>query len=300
MELVRVTTRDDIRLDGILRLPKPARPVSAEAENAENAWNAEYNPTASAPIDAVICIHGTTGNFYTSTLFDVIGERLLGMGIAVLRINTRGHDGVCTVVTSRGGRRLGAAYEVVDDCRHDLHAWIEWLRGRGFQRLMLLGHSLGAVKTIYCQAHEPHSAVARIATLSPPRLSHHYFLQTDQAVNFRDSYTLAEREVIAGRGNSLIEVTFPMAMAIAASGYLEKYGPDDRYHFLPLLDRFSCPILLTFGSVEMEQNVAFANLPALIAPLGNRRVVVVAGADHFYTGLHSVVADHLADWLQAT
>ena len=31
-----------------------------------------------------------------------------------------------TAATPKGGVRAGAAYEIVDDCRHDLAAWTDW------------------------------------------------------------------------------------------------------------------------------------------------------------------------------
>src|SRR5438093_261562 len=130
VELVQTTTRDGVRLDGALQLP----------------WG-HSQPVLGC--DAFCLVHGTGGNFYSSTLFDSVAEMLRGLGCAVLRVNTRGHDGISTAVTDRGGRRLGAAYEIVDECRHDLAAWTEWLQARGGAgsgaRVGLVGHSLGAV-----------------------------------------------------------------------------------------------------------------------------------------------------------
>ena len=56
--------------------------------------------------------------------------------------------------TARGGLRLGAAYETVDDCRFDLLAWVAWLRQHVGPRVALAGHSLGAVKCLYAAAHD--------------------------------------------------------------------------------------------------------------------------------------------------
>src|SRR5262245_61693119 len=108
VELVRVTTRDGCRLDGI------------------------WQGATQAPrifLDACLLVHGTGGNFYSATLLEFFADRLRELGVGVLRINTRGHDGISTTsTTSKGGLRLGAAYEAVDDCRHDLAAWTAWLK----------------------------------------------------------------------------------------------------------------------------------------------------------------------------
>src|SRR5688572_29710684 len=99
VDLVQTTTRDGVRLDGAFLAPPP-------------------DAHAAPALDALCLVHGTGGNFYSSTLFDDLAGPLLALGCAVLRVNTCGHDGISTAVTVRGGKRLGAAYEVVDDCRH--------------------------------------------------------------------------------------------------------------------------------------------------------------------------------------
>src|SRR5437870_7527786 len=134
VDLIQTATRDGLRLDGIFQAPA----------------------VAGSPfgVDALCLLHGTGGNFYSSTLFDAFAEHLLSRGCAVLRANTRGHDGISTAATARGGQRLGAAYEVVDECRHDVAAWLASLRQRTGPRVGLLGHSLGAVKCLYALAQE--------------------------------------------------------------------------------------------------------------------------------------------------
>ena len=59
VDVVQTTTRDDVRLDGMLQTP----PTSG--------------PTAIA-VDAFCLIHGTGGNFYSSSLFDGLSERFIG------------------------------------------------------------------------------------------------------------------------------------------------------------------------------------------------------------------------------
>src|SRR5437763_4853916 len=106
---------------------------------------------------------------------------------------------MCNTATTRGGRRLGAAYEVVDDCRHDVAAWAGWLRQHAGPRVGLLGHSLGAVKALYATAREPPPPPACVVAVSPPRLSHSWFLAGDQAEAFRATFEQAQALVAAGR-----------------------------------------------------------------------------------------------------
>jgi pimeloyl-ACP methyl ester carboxylesterase len=259
IDLVRIRTPDGWLLDGALQLP--ASP-------------------SQAPFDAALLVHGTGSNFYQSTLLEFLADKFLQRGIAVLRANTRGHDGISTLVGERGGRRLGAAYEIVDDCRHDLLGWTDFLRGRCGPRVALVGHSLGAVKSLYATAHEPKLDPAALIAISPPRLSYEIFCGSSKSKEFLEDYRRADALVAEGRGGAILDVTVPLPMAIAAAGFVEKYGPDARYDFVPLLGRITCPLLVTFGSKEVADNVAFQGLPELVGA----RAVVVAEADHFYTG----------------
>lgn len=283
VDLVQTTTKDGLRLDGTLQ-------------------TATTPPVI--PLDGLCLVHGTGGNFYSSALFDAFAERLIGLGCAVLRVNTRGHDGISTAVGFRGGQRLGAAFEVVDDCRHDIAAWVDFLRHRVGKRVGLIGHSLGAVKCLYSLANEPAIGAACVIAVSPPRLSYSWFCSSTAAGEFLPTYQKAQQFVDAGQPLALLDVKFPLPLVISAAGYVEKYGPDERYNYLPLLRSCRCPTLLTFGSIECANNVAFQGSPEAVSELRQREsqlsLEVIEGADHFYTGVRAAVVERLAGWLRSS
>jgi pimeloyl-ACP methyl ester carboxylesterase len=114
------------------------------------------------------------------------------MGLAALSVNTRGHDSVFGASPGNVRRRFGAAYEIVDECRLDVAAWIDFLKSRGHQSLVLIGHSLGAVKGVYTQSHEKFSAVAAVIAISAPRLSYSAFMNAPESSLFWESMHTAE------------------------------------------------------------------------------------------------------------
>src|SRR3954454_16733678 len=122
VELVTVTTSDSVRLAGYLRTP--------DAGSARDPG-----------LDLVICHHGVGGNFYNPSFFDRMGDELLARGCAILRVNSRGHDQAYL----DGQRELGSAFEIVDECRLDFTAWLDFAEQRGFRTIGVWGHSLGAV-----------------------------------------------------------------------------------------------------------------------------------------------------------
>ena len=66
-----------------------------------------------------------------------------------------------------------------------------------------------------------------------------------------------------------MEVKLPLPYVITAAGYVEKYGPDERYNYLRFLARVPCPTLITLGSLEVTNNMAFRGVPEALAALGN-------------------------------
>jgi alpha-beta hydrolase superfamily lysophospholipase len=282
VDLVQVNTRDGVRLDGIYLAPPRPPEVAA---------------------DAFCLVHGTGGSFYSSVLFDALGERLLALGCGVLRINTRGHDLVSNAATTKGGRRLGAAYEVVDECRHDLAAWLDWLRQRAGPRVGLIGHSLGAVKCLYALAHEPQPGAGCVIAVSPPRLSYTWFCTSPEGRQFLEAFARAERHVEAGQGAALLDVKLPLPFVVTAAGYVEKYGPDERYNYLRFIGGVRCPALVTLGAIEAEHNMAFRGAADALAEATARNprlsIAVIPGADHFYTAAREDLLARVETWLRS-
>lgn len=287
VDLVQVTTSDGVRLHGALELP--ATVASAES------------PSDASPVDAWLCIHGTASNFYSASTLAALAPGLLAGGAAVLRANTRGHDIICTGPSAFGRSMLGAALERVDSSPLDLVAWIDFLAERGFARIGLLGHSMGAVKAVFTLAAESAPSVAALVALSPPRLSYSFFCSSPRAETFLQTFAEAQGLDRAGRGDELMFVRFPLPIYVSAAGYLDRYGPAERYNVLKHFERVACPTLVTFGSDEVQASEAFRGMPeaveALATPANFLQVAVVAGADHIYTGCHDSLAAVIAKWL---
>lgn len=283
-EIVRTETSDGIRLDGAFLAPAIEKP---------NDWG----------IDAALLVHGTGANFYSSSLLKHLALSLRDAGVAAMLANTRGRDLICTASTNSGPRLLGAAHEIVSDCTYDLPAWLDFLRERGYSRLALVGHSLGAIKSVYTLVNAARDDVVRLIAISPARLSYSHFMASDKADVFRADIEAAQACVQRGKPEELLQIKFPIPYLVTAGGYLDKYGSQETYNILQHIPQLDMPTLFSFGSQELAAHPAFRGLPEAIeeivsnGALNNISTAVVADADHFYAGAMSELWSRVRRWL---
>ena len=286
VDLVSVDTSDGVRLNGALRTP-------------------EAGKTASLGVDIVIFHHGVAGNFYNPSFLDTIGDNLLAQGCAVLRVNNRGHDitynptrrGPANYAQTLAQRRddgpLGAAYEVVDESRMDLRAWVGFAEAAGYKRIALWGHSLGAVKVIYYLANEADERIRCAIASSPPRQRYSAYMATSKADEIKANMDRANKAIESGEPGAMMRVTVPNPNVFTARTYVDKYGPAERYDAAKHLPKVKLPMLLTLGSLEgdtADSGDALSmygwakELTPLAESQANLQFNLVDGADHFYSG----------------
>lgn len=278
-ELVSIITNDRVRLDGFY-----SEPTGSNAE---------------LPVDAAVIIHGLSGNFYKSRLLKHFASELQNSGVHTVLVNTRGHDYLNATQRSGKSATLGAAVEVIDESKHDLHAWAEFLTSCGHSRVMLLGHSLGAIKSLYAQAYMPHPAVTHLAAFSATKLSYDSLLASTEGDRFSHWLEQAHAKVAEDRGSELLYVDFPFPTWMSADAYLKKYGDGDKYNWLSFMELIQIPTLAVFGQIEMEENPAFMAMQDDLRTVqqANFDLRYIPYADHFYSACFEKATDCLKNWL---
>jgi pimeloyl-ACP methyl ester carboxylesterase len=278
--------------------------VHVRAEDGITNGGAIFTPPkGSAKPIAVIWVHGNGVNFYYPT-YVKIGRALAERGYTCITANTRMHD-LGTIAGWRGEKRIrgGGYWGVFSEQVRDLAAWIGFAENRGFQEVVLAGHSAGSTAVRAFQAEKQDRRVVGL-------------VQASGAVKVggkpRDPELLAQatRLVADGRGEDLLR--FPnrsVPSFISAATYLDlaKGEPEMRDFFgvelaNPPVTRIRCPILAFFGTKEPDIGTA-ADLELLRTtvkrlPSGPGRVdtVMIQNADHMYKGEEAQVAQTIAKW----
>jgi pimeloyl-ACP methyl ester carboxylesterase len=272
-EIVYTDTADGLTLEGVVIRPTTASP---------------------RPIP-VIWIHGLTGRFYAKSSI-LTGRDLAAEGYTFISGNNRGHDFGARIPRQQGDALLaGGGWERFDESPHDVDAWITFAVSLGFERVVVIGHSLGALKVAYYQALRQDPRVAGLIAASAALPA----ARPDPAV-----VELAERMVAEGKGQDLL----PWGSSRAGAGThsaatmlnrvqtgLDQYGLDAPD---PAIGKIRCPILAFFGTVQDTGDAADLEMIRRNAKAAERiDTAIVDGADHVYTGRESAVARVLLDWL---
>src|SRR5262245_4701934 len=123
LEVVPMTTEDQVQIFG-------------------GFWEPAAGVTP-AFVDAWLLLPGASGAFY-SQVQGPFASSLTAAGYPVLTLSTRGHD---LAWQNRATNKIyGLAGEIVGDGVHDIRAGLDELERRGYRRIGLLGHSMGAIK----------------------------------------------------------------------------------------------------------------------------------------------------------
>lgn len=283
VELIHTQTSDGVRLDGVLARPAPGTPTAL-------------------PFDAVVLHHGAGASFYTTGFLGYLTDRFVEQGVAVLRVNSRGHD---LLYNSPTGRQ-GAATEIVGDCVHDWRAWLDCAEGLGFGRCCVAAHSLGAVKSVYYAATQGDPRVHSVIAMSPPRFNFAEFQQRDPTGAFDPTYQRALALQQTGEANTMMAFIAPVNTIATAAAYLDKFGPADNYDVLRYLGQAPVPTLLTMGQQEddgvLKRDVfsfkGMAQHYQMLAETTPRLTFhVIPGAEHFYRSAMRELWDIIAAWL---
>ena len=275
--MITITSADGMTLDGIFCEPA-----------------AGVNPQG--PVDAMLLIHGSGGSFYRVAT-KAMAEDLRNRGYACLAINTKGHD---TVWSPQGsGEYYGNALEILDNSRHDLRAGIDYLWEKGYRRIGLLGHSMGAVKVGYYAATEDDDRITTVIPISPVRLSYSYYMESEDAEEFRSIIERADQMEAEDRALELMEVRFPIAQMFSAASYLDKHGPAERYNLVALAPRITVPMLVMGGELETHTRLRDCPQDMITAAVNSPRAEyhIVPGGNHSLLNSMDQASARVLEWL---
>lgn len=273
--------------------------VEVETEDSIILHGAFYEAEQEKP--AVIIMHGAAMNFYTG-LGRFLPEILSGHGFSCLSANNRGHD-FGTAPDHDRKPVIGLMRDIFKDCVKDVQALLNFLRSRGYPRVILLGHSQAIPKLLYAQNQLQFAEVQGMILVSPPPSVSKMmrYLTTDnyyerglfKANELGEMGMYDQLIVLRGRG------TMPWIFMV--STFLDFYGPNTPADTEELVKEIYCPMLLIRGSkdfppVSME---LMQNMKQNAAVPESVTIREINEASHFYSGQEKQLGNIILEWLDS-
>jgi pimeloyl-ACP methyl ester carboxylesterase len=269
---VTVRTEDDVELAGVLVAPDSA-----------TRWGAVF-------VHGISLNHGVELNLEMCAI-------LAAQGVLSLSVDMRWHDGYDPGVVRD---------TTFEDTLPDLRASVQLLADRGVERVILLGHSLGAQRIAYYHAATRDPRIAGLVFVEPARVDfdcHRTLKLAWGAKRVLDLLAKAQALCDEGSGETVMSVPCHHGSNLrsTARAFVSYDGLETQasYKHVPEIE---CPLLILAGA-EADKLTAFGFRPdrralleaATRSPL--KRLVFVDGADHFFSGCMPDVAEVLTAWL---
>lgn len=177
------------------------------------------------------------------------------------------------------------------DAMDEIGFWLDWLKGRGVESAVLLGHSRGGNQTAWFAAERDDPAIKGVILVAPPVWS-----AEAEAAHYTKDYGKALAPLLAdarkrvddGRGDEMMDVDFIYCKDTRATAraFVSYYEADERRNTPSLVKKIEKPVLVFAGS---EDKVVEGLIEAMepVAAADNVRFEVLDGADHFFRDLWS-------------
>lgn len=234
-------------------------------------------------------------------------------GYGFLVGENRGANGITTFPRSDGSTALiGNAFEIFEDCLHDVEAWIRCALDLGYSRVILQGHSLGCSKVAYGfgQLKPRDSQVVKgLILLSPADM-----LGLVESPGCLPLHTRLLKEAQEKKGEGLLSELLWDYAILSSRTYLNFFSPNASTavfnYFNPsyeykALERILVPVLALTGTNDdgilpaCEPHRAMEILRAALVNSPRVETVVFDGADHDFKGFGATIVEKSLAFIEA-
>lgn len=257
-------------------------------------------PTGPATGTVVVWMHGFTGHFSEPHQIR-IGRYLAERGHTFVSGDNRGKHYGANLGEWEGPFRIGGAWwELVSESWLDIKAWLDYASATlAPQRLVLAGHSYGAVKVTWYQGTRQDPRLAGLISASGPVRP-----PSQRPELGGEPLTLARQMVADGRGLDLLPFgstgrpgsLSAQTVVNRADSLVDVYGMEGGDS---PLGQIRCPVLAILGTKEPAIG-APADLDTLkqnARASARASTALIEGANHLYHDREVPVAEAIYEWL---
>ena len=282
-ELIRPNSTDGIQLPGLLYTPDiPTNKI-------------------------VIHIHGMSGNFYEDEFNDNLARVYTNNGYAFLPFNNRGMNYITEMHKGNEFVIKGSSYELFEDCVLDIEGIVNWAKERGYNHIVLEGHSYGCNKAVYYYTQKQDESVKMIVLLAPCDIPKEVENYTEK--DYQTCINKAKELIENGKEEELIDFCVFVNGRISAKTFYtdllynrtcDFFRYREREGKSPILNQIEIPVFIPFG--DNDECVLTQPIEDVIYYLQNNlkncEVKVIKNADHAYTGKYDELEKGIDTYLK--
>jgi len=265
--------------------------------------------------------NGSSGGFYSVELQNVFGKTLTDAGISYLTFtNTGGHliQKFDRIIGEQKDRMTaGVAYELIKDCIADIDGAINFVKGRCYRHIYLIGASTGANKICVYDFYKKNNSVKKYVLESGGDDSGLHYHAVG-ARKFQLALKKCKDVIKSGKGRNLVP-KYLYSSPISYQSLYDQINPDGNYNVFPFywqLNKIKImkkepwreikgivkPTLIVYGSSDEycygKVDDCIDLIKQATAGKKNFRFEMIAGADHAYFGKRKELVEKVIEFLQ--
>lgn len=257
----------------------------------------------------IIHVHGMAGNFYENRFLDYMAKTNTDNGWAFLAFNNRGHDFIADFPTEGDEekyKRGGNFREKFEECLLDIKPWVDLAEEKGFEEIILQGHSLGCVKIAYYQVKVNDKRVSKLIMVSPPDM-----VGLAEKEGYHQELMEQSRKMVEeGKGKEILPKLIWDWYYLSANTYLDFHTRDNPIDVFNIYDKekesilseIKLPVLAIMGgkdaaaTYQPQEDLDIIGNKSKDCPQFDK--AVVEGASHSYFAHEQELADLILNWIK--
>lgn len=281
-ELVRITTKDGLELHSLLFEPK----IKTDK--------------------VLIHVHGWTGNFYENKFIDFIAKEAISKGFAFLTFNNRGAGMVQEFIKRNKSqvkyKKIGGSLEKFEECLLDISAAVNFIASRGYNKIVLEGHSSGCQKIVFYQYKSKDKKIKGLVLLAP--VDDVGFTKRHFARKYKKALAIA-RKLANKNTQAMVPQWMAFSPMFSAGVFLTVADPNslsgrifDYSGRLAEIRSMHLPVLAIFGSEDDYQIDPDEKLGVLRKRLKECDTILIKQGTHGFVGCEKELSVSIGKWLE--
>lgn len=266
--------------------------------------NASYKKFNDDCKTAIVFIHGMTGSFLGNTSSNVY-QVCEDLKISFLGLNTRGANIIDSLKKyDENGKKTrflcGTSFENFEDSLIDLQSAIDFLKNKGYKKIILVGHSTGCQKTAYFQKIKQLKEMVGVIFLAPIEdvVAQKMILGKEL---FEESINYSKEKVDQNLGDELMPKIFQTAY-FSCKRYYDLYSGNSNeakilsyQNELKELENLNCKLGIVLAKEDEYASISAEEMKKYYDNLNVETIVKIVPGNHSFAETKKELIENLKE-----